>query len=426
MEMMAGGTVSVLATLSGLFYFQPHRLIAVLAAQFPRVIWCLSSNVSTVRDRTPSNESAASNPVPPGSDDSSPSSSSSTPTSMAWTELRLFHLSNTVSSYARALAARTGTLSGGLAVPGDERLAALEEGTLDQIDEGQVQVVPGVKAKLMALTIDDSPSEHTAEILDILKEHNAKATFFIIGSYVDSTPNGRELLQRMIDEGHELGNHTQFDRPTIGLTREVFEEELVSVDALLQEFQPSPEVKWFRPGSGVFSQEMLEIAEKHAYRTILGCRFPVDTTSRDPRLNAWHVSSGMHPGAIVVLHDMRPWIHETLRILLPTLQTKGYAFVNAGELYRVACLGGESDDVRESFHSCYDGGEAIPLQSIVVTNGSLGANLNANANEGAVVYLGEEDGLDHMDEAQTLLTGVGTIASSTDEQGKGGGNPWNA
>ncbi|KAI9348476.1 hypothetical protein BDR26DRAFT_799213, partial [Obelidium mucronatum] len=194
--------------------------------------------------------------------------------------------------------------------------------------------------KVASLTIDDAPSEHTAEILDILKQHNAKATFFIIGDYVDKLANGHEILARMVAEGHELANHTMFDRPTIGLTPEVFELELVQVDSILAQHQPNPSVKWFRPGSGVFSQEMVTLAESYGYKTILGCRFPVDTTSRDPRLNSWHVSSGIHPGAIVVLHDYREWIKETLRILLPNLiQEKGYRVVTAGELYRLACDG---------------------------------------------------------------------------------------
>ncbi|KAJ3298304.1 hypothetical protein HDU79_011591 [Rhizoclosmatium sp. JEL0117] len=231
------------------------------------------------------------------------------------------------------------------------RKGTAKEGTKD-VDPQPVPVpqppqpLPGVKEKLMALTIDDSPSQHTSEILDVLKQHNAKATFFIIGTHVDSTPNGRQLLQRMIAEGHELGNHTMYDRPTISLTHEVFEDELITVDKLLQEYQPSTprRVKWFRPGSGVFSQDMIDTAEKHGYTTVLGCRFPVDTTSRDPRLNAWHVSAGVHPGAVVVLHDGRAWTAETLRVLAPIVAGKGFRFVNAGELLKVAggseCSGG--------------------------------------------------------------------------------------
>ncbi|KAI9362994.1 hypothetical protein DFJ73DRAFT_602147, partial [Zopfochytrium polystomum] len=76
---------------------------------------------------------------------------------------------------------------------------------------------------------------------------------------------------------------------------------------------------WFRPGSGLFTPQMLSIAERHSYRTVLGCRFPVDTTSRDPALNSWHVCSGAHPGAVVVLHDCREHILETLRRMLPEL-----------------------------------------------------------------------------------------------------------
>jgi hypothetical protein len=132
----------------------------------------------------------------------------------------------------------------------------------------------------------------------------------------------------------------------------VFEDELIKVDTLIQKhdprarkdpYNPTSEepLKWFRPGVGFWTKQMCDIAEKYGYRTVLGCRFPHDTTSRDPTLNAWHVSQGVHPGAIIVLHDYRERIIETLRILLPDLKGRGYEVVTMSELFRMACVGSE-------------------------------------------------------------------------------------
>ncbi|KAJ3216936.1 hypothetical protein HDU67_008755 [Dinochytrium kinnereticum] len=221
--------------------------------------------------------------------------------------------------------------------------------------------LPGVSQPVVALTIDDSPSIYSAEMLDILKENGCNATFFIIGNHVEKLDDGEAILSRMTAEGHELGNHTWYDRPTIRLPNDVFEQELLRVDALISKHSPTREleephlhttgegmakkIKWFRPGQGWFTHEMCDTAERHGYRTVLGCRFPLDTASPDPQLNAWHVIQGIHPGAIVVLHDARERIKQTLRILLPTLIQMGYRVVTISELYRLACVGsGEVDE----------------------------------------------------------------------------------
>ncbi|KAJ3100458.1 hypothetical protein HDU97_002195 [Phlyctochytrium planicorne] len=248
-------------------------------------------------------------------------------------------------------------------------VAAMEEGRVSERPAGGHEEeirLPGVKEKVIALTVDDSPSVYSAEMLDILKENGCHATFFIIGDHVEKLQGGEEILGRMVREGHELGNHTWYDRPTIRLPKDVYENELLRMDALIQkinaahsslptssdeEYQPhlhtaeetgtarQPPPKWFRPGQGWFSHEMCDIAENHGYRTVLGCRFPLDTASPDPQLNAWHVLQGIHPGAIVVLHDARERIKQTLRILLPELVRMGYKVTTISELYKMACEG---------------------------------------------------------------------------------------
>ncbi|KAJ9641351.1 hypothetical protein H2199_005321 [Coniosporium tulheliwenetii] len=112
----------------------------------------------------------------------------------------------------------------------------------------------------IALTIDDGPSEFTDEIMKVLKENGATATFFIIGSQVA----GREgTLQSLIRAGNELGNHAMHDEPSRSLTDSTLIEQIQSVEAMIHAaysaVNTTPPPKYFRPGSGFFSARMLEV-----------------------------------------------------------------------------------------------------------------------------------------------------------------------
>ncbi|KAJ3347568.1 hypothetical protein HDU83_002031 [Entophlyctis luteolus] len=399
MDVVAGTTALLGSAAAGVFYFQPHRVVALLARQFPRIVWCLGANpaapqaVPATPVSTPLVRSRSASAAP----DECASEAAVASESLAWKEMKaMYFLSalrvksavHVISLQATELLRKyVPTSAPYLAAMGSEESAgssdlafAMEEGRISldlrEADVGDPPApIPGVCSSRFSLTIDDSPSEYTAEILNILREHRAKATFFIIGSNVEALENGGDLLSRMVSEGHELANHTWHDRPTIRLAPAEFENELQKVDEMLQQYQPNPPVKWYRPGSGVFTEEMLDIAESFGYKTVLGCRFPVDTTSKDPRLNSWHVSSGIHPGAIVVLHDCRQWILETLRILLPKLSEKGYESVTLSTLFSLACTspGEETIEVvaesSERSDEQEDGGTSGDSTSVI--NGTL-------------------------------------------------------
>ena len=124
---------------------------------------------------------------------------------------------------------------------------------------------------VVALTIDDGPDPvETPKILDVLKQHGAQATFFLITSRV---PGNEEILQRMVVEGHELANHLIYDQPSIQLSDDEFKSQLLEAGEILSVFG---EVRWFRPGSGWYRNGMLEIVEENGYRCALGSVYPFD------------------------------------------------------------------------------------------------------------------------------------------------------
>jgi peptidoglycan/xylan/chitin deacetylase (PgdA/CDA1 family) len=182
----------------------------------------------------------------------------------------------------------------------------------------------------VALTIDDGPdSVATPLILDILKRHNAHATFFII---TERVPGNERLLRRMVAEGHEVGNHLTRDERSIRLTPDRFEAELLTAHRELSVFSKP---RWFRPGGGWFNDGMLSIARRHGYRCALGSVYPFDARIPSARFAAWYVVTNAWRGSIIVLHDGEARGRRTaaaLERILPELDRRGLAVVTLSTL----------------------------------------------------------------------------------------------
>lgn len=188
-------------------------------------------------------------------------------------------------------------------------------------------------SKLIALTIDDAPSEHTHEILQVLKANDAAATFFVIGGQVE----GREAVMReIVSGGNELGNHAMHDEPSRSLSNTVLLDQIASVESMIKQTYAATGIaappKYFRPGSGFFSARMRQLLAESGYRIVLGSVYPHDPQIPYWRVNARHVLSMVRPGAIIICHDRRSWTAPMLRKVLPELRKRGYRVVTVTEL----------------------------------------------------------------------------------------------
>ncbi len=159
----------------------------------------------------------------------------------------------------------------------------------------------------LALTIDDAPSlVTTPAIADVLAEHGATATFFVIGDRI--TPGTRPLLERLLREGHELANHTFAEVRSQRLSAAAFEESVARTHALLVELShasgtpPSP---WFRPGSGLYNRRMRDVVTgpPYHYDIALGDVFPLDTNHCSVGRSSRFIGEHVRRGSIIVLHD---------------------------------------------------------------------------------------------------------------------------
>jgi len=201
----------------------------------------------------------------------------------------------------------------------------LEQNTSDEV---LFHVV--TQERQIALTIDDGPhSQLTPQVLDVLSEYGVPATFFVIG---DNIPGNEALMERMVAEGHELGNHLMTDQASITLTAEEFDDQLAAAHQLIRPYGP---VRWFRPGSGWYNGRMLAKIKPYNYRAVVGSVYPYDAQFSSVEFASSYILGNVQPGAIIVLHDGngdREATVEILRRVLPALQKRGYQFKTLTDL----------------------------------------------------------------------------------------------
>ena len=106
----------------------------------------------------------------------------------------------------------------------------------------------------------------TGKILDTLKKHNAPAAFFLVGNYIEQNA---DLVRRMADEGHTVGNHTMhhYDMSKIS-DKDAFTKELEDLEALFKEATGQDLPKFYRPPQGIYSESNLQMAKELGYKTV--------------------------------------------------------------------------------------------------------------------------------------------------------------
>lgn len=186
------------------------------------------------------------------------------------------------------------------------------------------------KERLVALTIDDGPDPITMpRVLDLLKQHDARATFFLLSARI---PGNEEIVTRAVQEHHELANHLITDSPSIRLDACEFERQLLESHQVLSQFA---DVRWFRPGSGWYNAQMLHTVHKHGYRCALGSVYPFDPQVPSPWFMSYYVLHRVRPGSIIALHDYGTrgeHTAEALAAILPELVRRGFRVVTLSEL----------------------------------------------------------------------------------------------
>ena len=184
---------------------------------------------------------------------------------------------------------------------------------------------------LVALTFDDGPYPmYTPALLDLLRRHGARATFFVTGAGVRDHP---ELARQIAEEGHELANHTFSHRREADLTPTELESEVIAAEREI-ELATGHRTRFFRPAGGGMSPSMLDTVGRLGYTTVLETVNAGDWWVRDPGELYRGSFRGRLRGGLVLMHSGSYGTLQALPTVLADLRAKGLRFVTMGDLAR--------------------------------------------------------------------------------------------
>ena len=207
---------------------------------------------------------------------------------------------------------------------GEPKKAAGQEAVSRSVFQKQA-VGPEGKGKI-ALTFDDGPNPYyTEQLLDGLKERRVKATFFVLGEHAEQNP---ELIRRMSEEGHVIGNHTYSHMQLNNSNREAFKAELIRTNEIITGIT-GEEVVYVRPPYGTWDKRFE--AELNMFPVLWNID-PLDWCSDNADCITRKVVGKARENAIVLMHDnYGSTVTAALRIV-DELQREGYEFVTVEEI----------------------------------------------------------------------------------------------
>ncbi len=205
----------------------------------------------------------------------------------------------------------------------------------DQLRQFDAAYLGDPEEKVLYLTFDAGYENGcTGEILDTLKKHEVKAAFFLVGHYIEKNA---DLVRRMVQEGHTVGNHTMHHPDMSKLTKkEAFVKELQELEDCFKDCTGQELAKYYRPPQGIYSEENLKLAQELGYRTVFWSLAYVDWISEDQPTKEEAFAKLLprtHNGAVVLLHSTSRTNAEILDALLSRWKEEGYRFGTMEELF---------------------------------------------------------------------------------------------
>lgn len=187
---------------------------------------------------------------------------------------------------------------------------------------------------MVAITFDDGPSkDYTPIILDVLKENDARATFFVLGNEVKKN---KETLVRMVDEGNEIGNHSYNHKDLTSISDYELYQQIVGTDEFIEDITGiKPTV--MRPPYGFVNDR---ISSRIYKPIILWSLDTLDWQNRNTEKICSNILDNVKDGDIILMHDIYGTTADAVKIVVPELVKRGYQLVTVSELnqYRQATM----------------------------------------------------------------------------------------
>jgi len=191
----------------------------------------------------------------------------------------------------------------------------------------QVELEDANEGKYVALTFDDGPrADTTTRLLNGLKERHAVATFFLIGEQI---PGNEELILRMKNEGHQVGNHTYDHTRLTNADKETILTEVGKTDTLLSELLGEG-TYWLRPPYGLIEEPDRELIQVPMIQWTVD---PEDWKLRNAQKIYSAVMETVKPDDIILLHDFYPTSVDAALRVIDMLQEQGYTLVTVEQMF---------------------------------------------------------------------------------------------
>ncbi len=201
------------------------------------------------------------------------------------------------------------------------------------LENNAYYVAPGDE-KVIYLTFDAGfENGYTEQILDVLKATETPAAFFLVGTYIRDYP---EIVSRMVEEGHIVGNHTMTHPDMSAISdKESFIQELESTEAEYRKVTGEDMPKYYRPPQGKYSKANLAMADELGYTTVFWSLAYVDwyVDDQPTKEQAFEkLIPRIHPGAVLLLHSTSETNADILEELINEYKDMGYEFRSLDEL----------------------------------------------------------------------------------------------
>ena len=205
---------------------------------------------------------------------------------------------------------------------------AQKEVNIGQYDAWYVS--PNQEEKVVYLTFDCGyENGYTGAMLDALKKHNAKATFFITAHYAK---DAADLVKRMKEEGHYVGNHTAWHPDLTQKSTRDIKLEIKECEDAMYEHTGYAMDPLFRPPKGEYSERVLKIVQDMGYKTLFWSLAYMDYDVNDQPGKDYvidHYKAYIHPGAIPLIHNVSESNAQALDQVLTDLEAAGYTYGDA-------------------------------------------------------------------------------------------------
>ncbi|GAB6170368.1 hypothetical protein JCM1393_28280 [Clostridium carnis] len=204
----------------------------------------------------------------------------------------------------------------------------------DFFNELGAYYVGDTNSKVLYLTFDEGyENGNTPKILDVLKEENVPAAFFVVKPYIKDYP---DIVKRMVEEGHLVCNHTSHHPSMASITNtEKFNKEFTDVEDEFKTLTGTDMPKFFRPPMGKYSKNSLKKTQALGYKTIFWSFAYKDwLVDKQPSQEAAtkKIVEGAHPGSIMLLHAVSDTNTKILKTVIQELKSQGYEFKSLNEL----------------------------------------------------------------------------------------------